>query len=274
MRLGVVVALPAEARALFGRGAFREEGGWPVRRVELAHGFSVLAVRSGVGLERALPAARFLVARGVQGLVSAGVSGGLHPEMKPGDLVVGQSAMQWEGREEGADVVWEGRAAAGQEFHDVLAREGLEVRLGALLAGPEPVAAAGDKADWHGRTQALAVDMESAAVAHAAREAGLPFLALRAVSDAAGAGVPLDLFYMLDEMGRVRPWLLAKALLRNPGLIGGLVRLGRDYGKALKSLGRAWSIQAGLGFSGFFGKSGPSEDVGGASVGKMGALFQ
>ncbi len=251
-RLGVVVALPAEVRALFGRGAWQEREGWPVRRVELPLGFTAVCVRSGVGLERALPAARFLAGLGVDGLVSAGVSGGLHPEMRPGDLVVGQSSLEWGTQGEEPAVVWEGRAAAGQEFRDVLAREGLKVRLGGLLAGPEPVAGVADKAAWHGRTQALAVDMESAAVAQAAREAGLPFLALRAVSDPAGTDIPLDLFYSLDDMGRVRPGFLLRAVLRQPKLILGLIRLGRDFRRALHSLGRAWKIQAQCGFSGFF----------------------
>lgn len=250
VRIGVVVAMPAEARALFGPGAWAEEDGWPLRRVGLPCGEIAVAVLSGVGLERALPAARFLIGLGVDVLVSAGVSGGLHPEMRPGDLVVAGSAVEMRPDGDEPVVIWEGRGPRQREFRDLLAREGLSVRLGPVLAGTEPVAVAGDKQDLHVQTRALAVDMESAAVAHAAREAGLPFLALRAVSDPAGSDVPLELFYAMDDQGRVRPGFLLRAVLRRPALLWHMAVMGLGFRAALKALGRAWKIQARHGFSG------------------------
>jgi hypothetical protein len=54
------------------------------------------------------------------------------------------------------------------------------------------------------RTKALAVDMETAAVARAANQSGLPFFAFRIICDPANVSVPEALFRCVDEKGKPR----------------------------------------------------------------------
>jgi adenosylhomocysteine nucleosidase len=83
---------------------------------------------------------------------------------------------------------------------------------------------------------AIAVDLESAALAHAAARACVPFLALRAVTDGVGDRLP-DLEPLVDRQGRPRPGALILHLARRPSDAAALVRLGlgaRWAGRALR----------------------------------------
>ena len=61
-----------------------------------------------------------------------------------------------------------------------------------ILESPTIVAGIADKAQLFARVGAAAVDMESGVVARAAARAGVPFLAIRAIADAANTGIPRD----------------------------------------------------------------------------------
>jgi adenosylhomocysteine nucleosidase len=87
-------------------------------------------------------------------------------------------------------------------------------------------------------TGALAVDMESAAVMRQAAAAGVPALALRAISDRAGESLPLDFNLCLDTHGQLRLARLLLLLARHPRAIGPLTRLGRQSAAAGRSLAR------------------------------------
>ena len=79
------------------------------------------------------------------------------------------------------------------------------------------MAAAARKAQLFGATRAVAVDMESAAVAEVAAQHGLPFLVLRVVLDTAADSLPASIAARVDpaaaRSGRSRAWLLLVALL-------------------------------------------------------------
>jgi hypothetical protein len=44
----------------------------------------------------------------------------------------------------------------------------------------------------------------------------------------------------LDEDGNTRVWPIIRAMLKKPSLLFSLIRLGRDYSKALKKLGEVF----------------------------------
>jgi len=243
--LGLVVALAAEGRSLLGSFGWIRAAGMTVRRMSLPDGTGLLCVRSGVGAERAHAAARWLAAEGVAALAVIGVSGGLDPGLRPGDLVV-------------ADTVLESGGAAGQHWATdpdraglvdaALAAEGLPVRRGAVISARRPVPTPQGKGSLRDRCAALAVDMESAAVARAAAERQLPLIVLRAVCDTADQPVPEDFLLSLDDDGSVRPSVLLRRLAGRPSLVGDLVRMERGFSAALTSLRFAWRalLQAGL----------------------------
>ncbi len=87
-------------------------------------------------------------------------------------------------------------------------------------------------------TGAAAVDMESAALARKAAEWGVPFYAVRAVSDGAGEDMPLDFNAYRDASGRFsRARIVLAALARPFTAIPALLRLDRNCRIAAESLG-------------------------------------
>lgn len=86
--------------------------------------------------------------------------------------------------------------------------------------------------------QADAVDMESAAVAGVCAAKGVPFLAVRAVSDTVGTALSAELVRLLSG-GRVSAWKALRALVRRPALLGQFRRLARDTRLAARNLAEA-----------------------------------
>lgn len=239
--LGLVVALAAEGRALLGPFGWIRDRGRRILRRRLPDGTGLLCARSGVGAERALSAARWLIDEGVTALAVMGVSGGLDPALGSGDLVVAETVFEYGGTASGD--AWNTDAGRAGLLYATLAAEGLPVRRGAVIAATRAVLTAEGKGPLHDRSGALAVDMESAAVARAASERGLPLVVLRAVCDTADQSVPRELLDCLDGGGCVLPSVLFRNLARRPSLARDLVRTGRAFSAALASLDRAWRAQ-------------------------------
>ncbi|MFP4003003.1 MAG: hypothetical protein ACLFV8_04440, partial [Alphaproteobacteria bacterium] len=83
---------------------------------------------------------------------------------------------------------------------------------------------------------AAAVDMESHAVARAARERGLPWAAIRAVADPANRTIPATAMAGLAPDGTARPWRVIRELTARPQDLPALIRLGRDAQAGLATL--------------------------------------
>lgn len=239
--LGLVVALAAEGRALLGTRGWLRAGGRRVRDMRLPDGTRLLCARSGVGADRALSAARWLVGEGVTALAVIGVSGGLDPSLESGDLVVAETVLEYGGG--AARREWSTDAVSTGLLHATLAAESLPVRRGAVIAASRAVLTTEGKGPLHGRWGALAVDLESAAVARAASEWNLPLVVLRAVCDTADQSIPPDLLDALDGDGGVSPSILLRRLARRPPLAFDLLRMERAFSAALDSLRRAWRAQ-------------------------------
>lgn len=180
----------------------------------------------GIGHQRATAAAEALIADGATALASFGTAGALVPALGSGSLLL-PAQVSDESRTFAADPDWRAR------LQRVLGREA-EAR--ALLSRKQPLCSPRDKAATAQRSGAVAVDMESAAVAAVAAAHGLPFLAVRVVVDELEHAVPQAVSAGIDPWGRARPLALAGALLREPAAIAGLVRLGRAMNRAQQSL--------------------------------------
>jgi hypothetical protein len=116
-----------------------------------------------------------------------------------------------------------------------------------LITVPRLIADPAEKLTLAEMSDATAVDMESAAVARFCHDRRVPFACVRAISDCCDTALSPRLVGLLAG-GRVSPWRLATTLLRSPGLIGGLIRLGRDTKRAARNL--ALAVQAILARSG------------------------
>ena len=96
---------------------------------------------------------------------------------------------------------------------------------------------AAEKRELRKRTGAVAVEMESAAVEAKAREWGLPFRCVKAVSDTAAEDLPLDFNQYRDSEGRFSRERIAMAALARPWKIPGLMRLDKNSKIAAQKLG-------------------------------------
>lgn len=173
-------------------------------------------------------AALRLLDEGVSGIVSFGIAGGLAPGVRPGMLVVATA------------VIGEGEVFTTNQAWRTALLHALPHATSAPLAGVSaPVATVADKAALHALTGAVAVEMESLAVARACRDRGRPFAVLRAIADPAERAVPAAALAGLDAGGRMAPGAVLGPLLRDPGHIMELCRLGWDFARAMAALNAA-----------------------------------
>lgn len=184
----------------------------------------------GPGPQRAADAARSLVTDGCGALLSFGIAGGLDPALKPGDLVIADSVITVDGKRFIIDEGW--RARLNAALADVPCVSAPLLGVGQVITRPE------DKRRLFADTEAVAVDMESHAVAEAADEAGIPFLAVRVIADPADGEIPQTALKGVGKDGRSRPLAVAAALLLQPWELPGLLRLKRDSDQAFAVLRR------------------------------------
>jgi len=159
-----------------------------------------------------------------------GLSGACAPDLRTGDVVVGDRVVVPGGPRDGdGDPELRGRAVRA------LDAAGLRYRVGPLLTVEEVLSTPAAKAARWREEGALAVDMESAHVVAWARRVGLPTVTVRAIADRVEDEVPPDLMDMVGADGRTRPWA-AVGLLARPALLGAAWRIGRRSHRALESL--------------------------------------
>jgi len=218
---GIVTAIFAEARIL-SRG--------PIAPGEVLHlPEGALMLLSGMGADRARLAARFLLEKKAAALVSWGSAGGLLPGLSAGSLILPERIIASDQSVYRVDPIWHERLSSQLKGY-------LDLHKGALAESPVVLATCGAKSILFGRTGAIAVDMESASIALVAKEAGIPFAAIRAVTDAAEMNIPRSALSSIDEFGRVRLSRLLLGLVRRPVELRGLVRLGRNFQAARATL--------------------------------------
>ena len=186
-----------------------------------ADGVAVALVQSGIGRQRASEATRLAIARyRPDMIVSVGYSGGLSPEIRGSDLVLGQRLLVAEPASPGGELHLVGEpievepslldtTAIAMEESLLTARSGDFVTVPAIVRGY------GEKDRLRRRSSALLVDMESYWVALAAREAEVPFVAARVASDEIGDTLP-DFTKFADAMGGIRPLPAAWYYLTHP----------------------------------------------------------
>ncbi len=176
---------------------------------------SAIAVCSGIGAVPARRAAEALaLAERPRVLISAGFAGALDSHRRVGSILQPEIVMD---------------LSSGQHF--AAQGEG-------TLASVDKVLDARGKGELRARCAADAVDMEAAAVAAVARKHGLPFLAIKAISD--DTSFPMPSFgAVLDQGGELRWGHFAWMLVRQPSLWPILWRLRANAAIASRELCRA-----------------------------------
>lgn len=170
-----------------------------------------------------------LVAEGVAALVSFGLAGGLADGLPPGTLLVPETVRCNDGTAIAADPDWR------DTVRYALERNGMTVHGGAIAAAAAVVPTPDAKRALAIRSGAVAVDMESGAVARA----GVPFVVLRAVADPAHRAIPPAALAGVGPGGRVRAVPVLVRLLAAPRQIPALLRLAADSRAGLAALAAA-----------------------------------
>jgi len=195
--LGILAGLQSEARCLSGSG--------------------YTVALSGARLDGARRAAQRLVAGGATHLLSFGLAGGLDPALPPGTLLLPMRLMASDGKNFEVDREWHQRAGM------LLAP--LRPVAMAMFGADETIATVAAKTAIFARTGTVAVDMESHVLAEAA--AGLPLLVVRVVADGAGTALPPAALVGIKPDGATDFPAVLGSVLRHPGQIPALLRLGR-----------------------------------------------
>ena len=220
---------------------------------------------SGAGPIAAQSCCAALVEKGATSLISWGCAAALAPGLNPGDLVLPTRIACTDGTQIDIDPEWHARfslvlnshshfADAVQWQHGHLARKQvgyvgrmpappenflkgvLPVYPGLLAESDRIIASEEEKCAIFAKTGAIALDMESAAAARAADSFNLPFLAIRSIVDPVDISIPPSIHAAFDENGVLNvPKMFLRSLLHPTDFIG-IIRLGKHFGAAMKTL--------------------------------------
>ena len=163
---------------------------------------------------------------GATALISFGIAGGIAPDVPSGTLILGTRVIGPDDEAYDTSPAW---------------REGLQAqlpnaRLGGIYGSSTIIASVAEKAALFAKTGALAVDMESLAVARAAKAAGVPFGVLRAVADPAHHILPEAALVGLNEKGEPAIIPVLRSLARSPRQLPALILVAQDSGRAMRAL--------------------------------------
>ncbi len=233
--VGIVVAVQEEAKAILTSLLPRTRGHlgrFPFWRGTMARR-EVAMIQCGPGLTSAEQASRLLVERqNPKMLMAVGMCGGLVAGQQTGDLLVASKILT-DGDPMPADprVLAVARRVT-DEFHDLgrIPMKGSPVTgyrcvEAVLTSRDEVLTTASQKKAEAVATGADAVDMESRAVASVAQEAGIPWIAVRVISDTVHEDLPLDFNRYTGPSGEPQRLRILLAALFSPRLMGRLMTL-------------------------------------------------
>lgn len=180
---------------------------------------------SGANAARAEDLTEELIAAGARAVISAGLCGGLDPDLKSGDLVIGERVVSASG-----DVI-----LADRRLLDAAPKGARHV---AIFGSDDIVDSAEKKAQIFGRYASQTVDMESHGAARAASRAGAPFIAIRAVADGAARALPKAALGAVTPTGGVNVISVLMECVKAPQQFEEIAMLGRESGAATETLRR------------------------------------
>ena len=195
------------------------------------HGQEVVAVLSRIGKVAAATTATALIERfGVKRILFTGVAGGLAPQVQRGDVVVANHYLQHDldaspifPRHEvplyGTDRFATDAALTARLARAVqVALPGTHLHRGLVVSGDRFVSSAAESIALQATLpDALAVEMEGAAFAQVCHDYGVPFAAVRTVSDRADDAAHGDFLQFIEEVASRHSAAIVEAFLRDGG---------------------------------------------------------
>ena len=205
----IITAMPQEAQPFINSAKSVEESlnrFCPLYKCSTPNLDFSLAV-CGIGLVNAASTTTFLAeSLNPSMIISAGTCGGIGSEVQVGDVIIGNSYRYYQvdvtplglkpGQVPGFPAAFtpnnELLRLAESAANNLDAEDSPTVKLGEIISGDEFVSGERAQELLQTFTGAVAVDMESTAIAHVADRMRVPFLSVRAVSDLCGESADED----------------------------------------------------------------------------------
>jgi len=195
---------------------------WPTGNAFVGEwqGISVVLVRTGMGRDRARRALVEVAEKwDLKEVISIGYAGALDPSLEVGDLVV-------------ADLVIELDSSRPQNDTKTFSLEkeifnpATDVHKRILLTVDRVAATPQEKKKLKEQYSAVAVDMETSALAEEAQTRDLAFVSVRAITDTANQEL-IDCAHLVEENGEVSKMKAGWHVLTHPGDLKGMIELGQ-----------------------------------------------
>lgn len=192
------------------------------------NGHAVVAVLSGIGKVAAAITATVLIEKfQVHRMLFTGVAGGLAPHVKVGDVVVGQELLQHDMNASPLFPPYEVPLLGRARFQtdDVMTRCLIEsaaqalphaqVHAGLIISGDQFVSSASESQGLQSRIpDALAVEMEGAALAQVCHAYGIPLAVVRTLSDRADDDAHTDFVQFVKTVASPNSAAIVSAFLK------------------------------------------------------------
>lgn len=218
MHILIQCALQEEARPLLSTLRLRRSGGAISTYDGLGRRHRLTLVISGPGWKNAVKTCDAVLAHIRPGLViSFGYAGALAADLSVADILLPSEVL-----------IWNGPAAAPLSFKTAPFQSeagAMPYHRGALLTSRKVVSSAARKIEIGKLSGGAAVDMEAGFVAQCAGKFGIPFSALKAVSDAAHEDIGMDFSPFIGPHGKIAGVRLLRYLAVHPAKISEVRRL-------------------------------------------------
>lgn len=188
-------------------------------------------VETGIGPGPAARTAAKVMELGPRAVVATGLAGALSPALRPGALILPHEIRSPQdpdgpGLFPAAKLLATARAAVGGSR--------ISTSTGVLLTVDRPIRRPVEKSALAASSGATAVDMESAAILRVAKEANIPALVLRGISDGARDSLPE---FGSQDPASVRGQLgIASQALRSPRKMRNLLSIARGTRRAFSAM--------------------------------------
>ena len=192
-------------------------------------GKNIFLCLSGIGHKSSFDATKKLIKLNVDALISWGIAGATCDLVTTGDLILAKTIIK-DGKSYNTSDEWCKKIIYHfkDSPHRILNKD--------IVSTGEICATSVEKMRLFKKTKALAIDMESAAMAELAIENNLDFIVIRAIADSEVLNIPDAVIKNIDNYGRIKIIRLIRSCMLNPSQINQIVLLAKSYKKSLKSL--------------------------------------
>ncbi|TWJ32927.1 phosphorylase family protein [Geobacter argillaceus] len=233
--IALIAALPEEIKPLLARVDIIKRdrvAGFPLYRGRVGDQDLIL-LQSGMGPANAEAATRaFLETTSPDLIINFGLGGAVAPGPQVADLVVATRLLVSDGvgfsEQNGPDL------SLADEF--MVKAGNSRCHLGTFITAAETMPKAALRGKLPENTETPVLEMETAAIARVACEHGIPFLAIRAISDDCDEELGFTVAEFCDANLRIRPVKVLSTILKRPGIIPQLIRLARNSKLAAEAL--------------------------------------